>query len=376
MKYVKQFDEHDDYTLYVEDDPVLPNVSKCDAERHVHYNPKFVSVPLTFDIKSDGVIKWTAANDASPLTIKYSKNGGEWTNISSSTTGAEIAVNSGDIVQFKGSNSTYCTTSNTYSSFEKNTIVFNVYGNIMSLIDENNYNSLIEFPSDTANNFYKFFYACKNLLSAKNLVLPALTLSTQCYNSLFNECRSLKIGPQLPATTISAACYANMFRNCTSLTQTPTLPATTLNLRCYESMFSGCTSLTQAPELSATTLTPYCYYQMFRGCTSLTTAPELPATTLADDCYSYMFKGCTSLTAAPELPAITLAPQSYYEMFHGCNKLNYIKCLATNISATNCTSNWVNGVAASGTFVKNPNMTSWTTGIHGIPEGWTVIDAE
>lgn len=78
MKYVKQFDEHDDYTLYVEDDPVLPNVSKCDAERHVHYNPKFVSVPLTFDIKSDGVIKWTAANDASPLTIKYSKNGGEW----------------------------------------------------------------------------------------------------------------------------------------------------------------------------------------------------------------------------------------------------------------------------------------------------------
>ena len=62
-------------------------------------------------------------------------------------------------------------------------------------------------------------------------------------------------------------------------------------------------------------------------------------------------------------------------MFNGCTSLNYIKCLATDISTFNCTSNWVNGVASTGTFVKASSMTSWTTGVKGIPSGWTVQDA-
>ena len=63
-------------------------------------------------------------------------------------------------------------------------------------------------------------------------------------------------------------------------------------------------------------------------------------------------------------------------MFQGCTNLNYIKCLATDISARYCTDDWVNGVqTTSGTFVKNQSMTSWTTGDNGIPTNWTVQDA-
>ena len=36
---------------------------------------------------------------------------------------------------------------------------------------------------------------------------------------------------------------------------------------------------------------------------------------------------------------------------------------------------WVKGVSSTGTFVKNPNMTSWPTGVSGIPNNWTVQDA-
>jgi hypothetical protein len=115
---------------------------------------------------------------------------------------------------------------------------------------------------------------------------------------------------------------------------------------------------------------------MFNGCTSLTTAPELHATTLAENCYQYMFQGCTSLTTAPSLPATTLVTYCYYSMFRGCTSLNSIKCLATDISASRCTSDWVNGVAGSGTFTKAESMSSWTTGINGIPSGWTVQDYE
>ena len=59
-------------------------------------------------------------------------------------------------------------------------------------------------------------------------------------------------------------------------------------------------------------------------------------------------------------------------MFNGCGSLNYIKCLATDISASNCTAFWVEGVAPSGTFVKAASMSSWATGANGIPNGWTI----
>ena len=87
-----------------------------------------------------------------------------------------------------------------------------------------------------------------------------------------------------------------------------------------------------------------------------------------------MFQGCTSLTTAPELPATTLVSSCYQRMFINCINLNYIKMLATDISATNCLYYWVYNVSGTGTFVKNPAMTSLPTGISGIPSGWTVVD--
>ena len=172
-------------------------------------------------------------------------------------------------------------------------------------------------------------------------------------------------------TSTEEYCYYYMFKGCTSLTQAPELPATTLTSCCYNIMFSGCTSLVQAPELPATTLVESCYRYMFNGCTSLTQAPELPAITLANYCYSNMFKGCTSLTRAPELPATTLKIVCYSNMFNGCVKLNYVKCLATDISAANCTASWLEGVATTGDFYA-PVTTRWTTNSYsGIPTGWT-----
>ena len=47
--------------------------------------------------------------------------------------------------------------------------------------------------------------------------------------------------------------------------------------------------------------------------------------------------------------------------------------LATDISASNCLTNWVNGVASEdGIFVKSVILTSLEIGISGIPDGWTV----
>ena len=264
----------------------------------------------------------------------------------------------------------------------------------------NNCKSLVQAPvlpaTTLANYCYQFmFKGCKSLTQAPELPatilaygcynfmfggctsltqapeLPATTLANICYYFMFGGCTSLTQAPELPATTLATTCYASMFSNCTRLTKAPELPATTLASNCYDSMFSGCTSLTQAPELPVVILAGWCYQNMFRGCTSLTQAPELPATTLTASCYLSMFEGCKSIVQAPELPAATLTDKCYQRMFKGCTKLNYIKCLATDVSAANCTASWLEGVATTGDFYA-PVTTRWTTNSYrGIPSGWT-----
>lgn len=141
----------------------------------------------------------------------------------------------------------------------------------------------------------------------------------------------------------------------------------------FQYMFAGCTGLTSAQNLvlPATSLVDSCYRYMFRDCRSLTTAPELPATTLVNSCYDGMFYFCQSLITAPDLPATTLASYCYRYMFYYCASLNYIKCLASDLSASNFAFYWVQGVASTGTFVKAQGV-SWNTGVSGIPTGWTV----
>lgn len=294
---------------------------------YVPPTPPISSEYLTFEsLENNNYIKWdcsTLTIPEAPRTIYYSTDKVTWTSVTSSTSATLITVlNTGDKVYVKANGTNYASPSY-YNNFTTSKRV-NLSGNIMSLLYSDNFVGKTTLTSTYT--FAYLFNTCK-IVSIENLVLPATTLATGCYSSMFSNCTNLTTVPSglLPATTLADDCYSNMFYGCTSLTSIPSnlLPATTLTYNCYKGMF---------------------YY-----CTSLTTPPDLLAATLAERCYYYMFEGCSSL--------------------------NYIKCLATDITATECTNGWVYGVAASGTFVKNPSMSSWTTGTSGIPSGWTVVDA-
>ena len=321
---------------------------------------------LTFVAQTDGLTVRLLSADSSNVFQYSTDSGATWNSIANS--GTTSSVNSGQTIMFKASGLTVDSSDGIGTL--KPSVSASVQGNVMSLVYGDNFTG--QTTIENANQFKRLFYNCANITSAENLILPATTLADNCYSRMFYNCTSLTTAPELSATTLASGCYSYMFNGCTSLTAAPELPATTLAVYCYQFMFWGCTSLTTAPELSATTLADWCYSYMFQGCTSLTTAPELPATTLARGCYASMFAGCTSLTTAPELPATTLASRCYQGMFYNCTSLIYIKCLATDISADICTDFWVNGVASTGTFVKAASMSSWTTGISGIPDGWTV----
>ena len=351
---------------------------------------------LTFVAIEDGTFKYQYTSPTNALSYSLD-NGKTWTALDYNTDTPTVAR--GKKIMWKGT----CTSTNyggigNFISSGK----FDVEGNIMSLLYGDNFINQTDLSIGSIYTFYKLFKGNTNMVNAENLILPATTLKSHCYYSMFHSCSGLTTAPELPATSLAEGCYGDMFYGCTSLTTAPSLPATTLAMSCYEQMFNGCRSLTTAPSLPATTLASYCYYGMFGGCTSLTTAPSLPATILYNACYCYMFTGCASLTTAPSLPATTLAYACYFEMFGSCtslttapvlsatslaencyqymfsrcSKLDYVKCLAIDISAPNCTENWVEGVSSSGTFVKASSMNSWTRGASGIPSGWTITNAQ
>ena len=354
--YLKQFETIGQYESWLSsNDYIEPSVSHTLDNNVVHYQPISPAYDYSQDyltiesLEDNNTIGWKASNAKLQNIISISTDeGNTWTAKESSYYGTTLTtLNTGDKLLIKGANTIYGNVYSYYNYFTS-TGNFNVEGNIMSLIYEDNFEDQTTLDS-SGYNFRELFRDCNKLISAENLILPTTTLAQYCYRAMFYGCTSLITAPELPATTLSQDCYFYMFY--------------------------GCSSLTTAPELPATTLADSCYNGMFISCTSLTSAPELPATTLAQQCYRVMFNGCTSLTSAPELPATTVGYYCYYGMFQGCISLNYIKCLATNISAYSCTDNWVTNVAASGTFIKDASMSSWKTGKSGIPSGWIIQDA-
>lgn len=215
------------------------------------------------------------------------------------------------------------------------------------------------------------------------------------FNNLFKGNTHLRNHPTadilLPATTLVSMAYYSMFAGCTALTRAPELPATNAPSYCYACMFSGCTSLQAVPSsIKAASLEDSACMSMFENCSSIVSAPEIDATQYGSSSLANMFKSCVKLERGPVLKAASLLNGCCNGIFWDCSSLSYIKCLATEFkfnSSEQGTMFFSYGVAASGTFVRSkdaavyPESTGvptgyngWVVGPHGIPEGWTVVE--
>lgn len=199
---------------------------------------------------------------------------------------------------------------------------FEAMGNIQSLVVADNFDQSDDYMTERT--FFGLMNGCTGLTNAENVVFP---------NTVIEQ---------------GNGCYGDMFRNCSSLVKAPkVLPALELKYRCYADMFNDCTSLTVAPEIKATVVANYCCSGMFSECSSLRKAPDLLASTLANSCYEVMFED---------------------------TRVNSLKCLATDISAANCTNNWLRSrYTSTGTFYAKAS-TNWKTNTSGIPSGWTRVN--
>ena len=226
----------------------IPPVHKNDflhGENAVRFEltAKEAGTPLTITAAplTNGVIR--VINP--PVGMKYSKNNGEKENI---TGDIEISVHGTleqlDMVQFYGNSKDY---SNTRIVSTDN---MSLSGNIMSLVDEENFATITTMEGAS---FAGLFAGNTCGFEASGLLLPATTLSEDCYSGMFAGCSGMSDTPvELPALTLAPGCYSNMFEGCGMIPAAPHLPATELVDRCYASMFSGCWTLYQVTCLATT----------------------------------------------------------------------------------------------------------------------------
>ena len=210
------------------------------------------SSDITFDIADDNY----DPSNPFDLDIFGSTDQENWSLIGNTTSGSMTAtVPANGRLYIKANTDSWYETQS-YNTHIKFNIIdpVNVGGNIMSLLYGDDYKDKKVFPSGSEWNFYSIFENC-SIVSAEDLILPATTLTNNCYQGMFSGCSSLTTAPALPATTLADNCYSGMFISCSSLTTAPALPATTLADNCYSWMFSGCSSLnsvtTYAQDISA-----------------------------------------------------------------------------------------------------------------------------
>ena len=309
----------------------------------------------------------------------------------------------------------------------RNATFAQLFNDCTTLVDASEL-SLPTFTSYSSYIFYHTFHGCTSLIAAP--ALPSLQTATQCYRGTFQGCTSLVTAPSIAATILNGTGELyQTFQGCTALVTPPSdLLPRTLNSSSYYQTFQGCNHMTTMPTLHFTSLASnanHACYQMFSGCSLMEgevaiDVPHAPhhafcgmfgsckitkayvrcpsadqgafqqaffnmptladidivgATTLGGtQVYLSCFYGCRATRQSIVLPAGTLTDECYKQMFYvNGGTINHITCLATDISATDCTLNWLVGASSTGTFIQAEGVT-WPRGASGIPTGWVDVE--
>ena len=276
-------------------------------------------------LEDNNQIKMQRSKTPTNPTLSYSLDDGEtWTTVIVSGTITFATINTGQKIIFKGTNAKFATTWDTYNYFTASK-QFKVYGNIMSLLNGDNFKENSEFDSSSNHNFAGLFRTTY-IVDVSNLILPALTLYYSSYNGMFRGATNLEYGPKL-------------------------LPALNVPQDGYSSMFEGCVKLVEGPEILATSVSGTgALNRMF--------------------CMNRNSKVTAAMTKSPILRITNPQTQNntYQQLFCGNGNINEITILiqGTNLSFTN----WLANTNSSG-VIKTLSGTTFANGVSGLPSGWT-----
>lgn len=272
---------------------------------------------FTTEFIGDGTV-YLAMYTAQTVNLQYSRNGGEWTNVSSSAV-TTINVATGDILQWRGNNTAFGR-SEYSSSGIKGTAPFKAYGNVMSLTKND------EFEGASLTNNFELIGVLKGskVVDAENLIFPEGTVPKRAMGNFFRDCTELVIPPKiLPAKILLADAYGHIFE----------------------------------------------------GCGAMTSAPVIAATSIGGDALNAGFAKCSGITSVEFSGYITsVGSYAFHYCFNKCTAFNSIRIKVwSGISKLVNPGTWMPTPAATGTFITN-DPDAWRRGTNGIPSGWSVIE--
>lgn len=301
---------------------------KSGGEQQEHdYSQDYFTIE---SLENNNTITASKVSSSRNPVIYYSLDDGEtWSNQTlSSGTITFGTINTGEKIIFKSETAEWAIAWNSYNKFS-GTKNFKIYGNIMSLVNGNNFVSNPSFAEASSFNLCGLFYGVTTLIDASNLILPATTLKTSSYNGMFRGCTNLVYGPKLlPALDVPADGYSSMFESCTSLVEAPEILATTV---------SGNTALNR----------------MF--------------------CMNRNNKVTAAMTKGPVL---RISNPGYFQNVYQqlfCGNGNLVEITVLIGGTDRSFANWLNNVSSTG-VIKTLSGTTFESGVSGLPSGWTVED--
>lgn len=300
MKYLHNYSTNAEFTPEYEGEGYLePWVSYTKEPDRVDYNKNPNAVPLTFRMRESGVFvigvpasDWAGGPEEGDV-IHYSINDGPWQDFTYERqeqwpyqSSISIQVNEGDTLAVKAT----LPDRGCYGDFgiadNGGNVAYDVYGNIMSIVDENKYPRMTEFPSSWETPNFTEFFSNSIVVDASNLIMPLKRVTRSMYALMFTSCHSLESIPSFQAETVSTdGAMMGMFADCQNLVNVP------------EDLFMSIQNI--EGTASGVHLFDFCGTTFFGHCTKLVEAPILPDIKNADgdslDYYDIFWK-CTSLT--------------------------------------------------------------------------------
>ena len=330
MKYIKTFQTHSAYNTYISgQDKMLPNVSYCEDNDEVHYNP-WIGITAKYNITSTSGAT-TIMTGLTPNVSKMFIDGVEQESVVSSYT--------------------FDTTGEHTISFEliDNTVISaGAFTGCTGLTS-------ITIPNSVTSIGQSAFGACTDLTSI-NIPNSITTIG----NSAFNNCTSLT-SITIPSSVTSIG--QNVFYQCTGLTSINIPNGVTA---IGDSAFSGCSGLTSVTIGSGLTSIGSQVFFQCSGLTSLTIGSGV--TSIGDT----TFLGCTGLTSIT-IPSSVTTISSY--AFSGCTNLINVTVEATtppslgsNVFAQNASGRKIYVPSASvATYKAASGWSGYASDIEAIP---------
>lgn len=149
-----------------------------------------------------------------------------------------------------------------------------VFGNAYSILDSSfeNITSLQPYGSKCMQYLFSDVEQRMEsaLVNAENLLLDAVELTDDCYNSMFMGCVELFNSPKLPAKHLPDSCYKYMFSGCSKLSKAPIINVDTADTDSMSGMFDGCTDNLHKAFVIIKHMDATAVYQMFNNCNKVT----------------------------------------------------------------------------------------------------------